>query len=165
MAINKQEIIEQWTNKGAEYCANRLWQCRNELKKERERRRLYFKEAHVFTAKHALVEDVMKANQNLKTALEENGITPVKLRLYYLFREHDEDCEECCFEFCDVCAEKEEVEYIESLAFYTYKISDGFIHGIVSNLSERFIDCYKIVDDRTGEVIYEMEQEEMADAE
>lgn len=135
--------IAEFVEKGAEWCAKKLYAARQELDFEKHKNRRI--ESRLWEQ-----SGINEVNENLKKILEKNGIRPIKLRLYY--RECTaEECEDC-YE-CEGC--EDYIETISQVSFYSYKITDGNIKGILHDFNSEQFECHKIVDDRTGEVIWE----------
>ena len=162
MNTKKNEDIQakkaEWKEKGIDWCITKLWSTREDAKKTRKEL------AELFGIKNYLY-DVRRENEALKNVLEENGIRATKLRVYYkdkgytrmcLLREDVADCPNC---FEENCEGNEKIDYchdcIETISWYSYKIDNGKIEGIVSNFCKDEYECYKIIDERTGEVLYE----------
>lgn len=158
-SAERREQLQEWINNGAEWCANQLWnKTQNLASKKREIAILHDRLAEL-EGKAASFERLKTTNERLKDVLEENGIRTTKIRIYY--KEHR----------CDVCTEEECYEWecddysdaIASIAWYTYHIADDVIDGITSDFKSQEYECYKIVDERTGEVLYEEDEEEGKD--
>ena len=155
MKENKQEIKKEWMDKGPEWCAEKLWEARNNLTKLRNelrsaRCRVWSDNVMDFHSRHFLKE----ANENLAAVLEHNGIRPTPLRVTYIGRDTD-FCENCDDPFCIDCEEGLE-KRTESMSFYTYFLADDKLSGITSKFEYvKNLDVIKITDERTGEIIAE----------
>ena len=156
--------IEEWTRKGAEWCAAQLWNARKALSDEREH---YRKLRHEIAESNVDYYILEQSNEIMARVLADNGIRPARLRITYLdcdclhcpdnYEEEAWDCAGCGVEIDGEIWRKHEVEVTESLAFYTYTIDGGYLRGVTSLFEEKEYDLLKIVDERTGEVIGEWE--------
>lgn len=110
------------------------------------------------------IKHLIQENENLGEVLQQSGIRPKRLRVVYCER----DCGECdfnsgsycssdCFDDEDDCEVK---EVTESISFYTYKIDDGYLSGIVSDFSHANYNVISVTDETTGKVFYEYKEEE-----
>lgn len=155
MNENKQEIKKEWVDKGAEWCAERLWEARKKLTKLRDELRYSEKQRWSNNVMDAHSRYLLKdANENLATVLEHNGIRPTPLRVTYIGRNKD-FCENCDDHFCIDCEEGLE-KRTESMRFYTYFLADDKLSGITSKFEYvRNLEVIKITDERTGEIIAE----------
>lgn len=156
MKENKQEIKKEWVDKGSEWCAERLWEARNNLTKVRnelreERDKRWSDNVIDFHSRYLLKD----ANENLATVLEHNGIRPTLLRVTYIGRDKA-FCEECDEDFfCEDCKEGLETR-TESMSFYTYLLAGDKLSGITSKFEHvKNLEVIKITDERTGEIIAE----------
>lgn len=178
--MNKKEQIAEWTQKGAEWCATQLYEARRYLTKERRKNTEIHKELKHLEAQSMVDNDILRhSNKIMSEVLEENGIRPTRLRITYLCRdcdhcdygEWDDDDHEChCSEIgwynfpnCDELIGGDivrgaEKAVTESIAFYTYKIDNGFLSGITGLFEHKYgYDLVKVVDEKTGEIIGEWE--------
>ena len=156
MRRNKTKTVEELASKGAEWCAKRLYEVKAELEETRER---LMREQNT-NSRYLMNKNIEQANNNLASVLEEMGVRPTRLRVYYL-RKPCEDCEDIdreWWEDCQTCDLRS--DYVETTSWYTYQIKDGLIAGILSNFEDGEFDCYKIVNEKTGEVLYESEESE-----
>lgn len=157
----KQQMIEQYSKKSVEWLAKYHAQAiiaLNEREEEANRLRM---------EKYGL-EYLKEVNENLAKVLQENGIRPVKLRVKYRLR----DCEKCAYGEWDgddyscgepVKSHEGECEYkeiIQNVAFYTYRIGDDWLTGIISDFRSAEYDVLSVTDERTGKVIYEYQEDE-----
>lgn len=163
--------IEDWAQKGAEWCATQLWNARKALSDERDKSKRYYLERNHARAERNVNDHILKqSNEIMARVLADNGIRPTRLRITYLdcdcfhcpnngniYGEDAWDCAGCGEEINGEIWREREVEVTESLAFYTYTISGGYLRGITSLFEEKEYDLLKIVDERTGEVIGEWE--------
>lgn len=149
--------IEEWKAKGAEWCAAQLYSAREQLSKEKERRRSEHEKSMKNIFDSHFRYPLEKANECMATVLQENGIRPVRLRLTYKYSDCD-SCHEsygeeapCAYGYCN---QTETVT--ESVGLYTCFIDgSGTLEGITSQFETEKFDLLKAVDERTGEVIYE----------
>lgn len=159
--------IEEWTRKGAEWCATQLWNARKALSDERERYRKLRHERAESDVNYYILE---QSNEIMARVLADNGIRPARLRITYLdcdclhcpdngdiYGEDAWDCAGCGTKIDGETWRKREAEVTESLAFYTYTIDGGYLRGVTSLFEEKEYDLLKIVDERTGEIIGEWE--------
>ena len=162
--MNKEraEAIREWSEKGAEWCATQLWNARKKAADAGQAIKMYQREAWKERGERNFAYQIKKDNEHLKEILEENGIRPKKLRVYY----RDADCPNCENNpenggewDCAYC-EDDSRQMVESISWYTYKIDDGYITGITSAFKSEDYECYKITDENTGEVLYECKEEE-----
>ena len=159
----KAETIKEWEIRGAEWCATQLWNAKKKSETDRaglERYINYWKDkADEFEGRANTQKELERVNERLKDILSDNGIRPTKLRLEYIAKECEVgecDADECwSYEDCDFCVEK-----VSVLSWYDYEITDGVIEGILSNFEDKRLNCLKIVNERTGEVLYQYETKE-----
>lgn len=148
MKMSKSEAIAELESRGAHWCAERLYSFRSgraydamcaQIKKKYEER----------------LQVVMMANENLAHILSENGVRPSLLRVHYI----DRPCESCMDEcYWNECTKGADV--VETLLFYNYRIESGTLEGVDADFISRQLACTKVVDERTGEVLYEEKEEE-----
>ena len=161
---DKKEWVDEWISKGIEWCANTIWkdrQQKNELRKEvtelrKINRQLEYRNNEGFR----ILND---ENNNLALILKRNGIKPVRLRLTYMTANEDL-CGDCEDWECTGCPNYNKT--VESEEFYFYAISTKTnwnelhdeLEGITGRFRDRCIfDLLKVVDDRTGDIIWEKE--------
>lgn len=149
--------IEEWTSKGAEWCATQLWNAKKMAQKAKKEAFDCKKELHTLKIQEGLYRALKAENEHLKDVIEFNGIRPTKMTLYYLVP----DCEDCDgddvdFYCCDRC-DPDYKNVVVSEAWYTFGITDGLISGVTSSFHRNEYECYKIVNERTGEVVYQQE--------
>ena len=149
--------IEEWASKGAEWCATQLWNAKKMAQKAKKEAFDYKKELHTLKIQEGLFVALKAENEHLKDVIEFNGIRPTKMTLYYLVP----DCGDCDgddveFYCCDRC-DPDYQNIVVSEAWYTFEITDGLISGITSSFHRDEYECYKIVNERTGEVVYQQE--------
>ena len=149
--------IEEWTSKGAEWCATQLWNAKKMAQKAKKEAFDCKKELHTLKIQEGLYRALKAENEHLKDVIEFNGIRPTKMTLYYLVP----DCGNCDgddvnFYCCDRC-DPDYQNIVVPVAWYTFGITDGLISGITSSFHRNEYECYKIVNERTGEVVYQQE--------
>ena len=149
--------IEEWTSKGAEWCATQLWNAKKMAQKAKKEAFDCKKELHTLKIQEGLFRALKAENEHLKDVIEFNGIRPTKMTLYYLVP----DCGNCDgdeenYYYCDGC-DPDYQNIVVSESWYTYGITDGLISGITSSFDRDKYECYKIVNERTGEVVYQQE--------
>ena len=149
--------IEEWTSKGAEWCATQLWNAKKMAQKAKKEAFNCKKELHILKIQEGLFGALKAENEHLKDVLDFNGIRPTKMTLYYLVPDcGDCDGDDVNFYCCD-CCDPDYQNIVVSEAWYTYEITDGLISGITSSFHRDEYECYKIVNERTGEVVYQQE--------
>lgn len=159
MNKRRKDTIAEYEAHGAHWCAEKLYAAREERDAMRERAKRKAEELMRANGKAGVYNAVLKANYNLARVLTESGIRPTLLRVYY----SEYHCDKCGVEDCDryiaeECDDFDDV--VETISFYTYRIKDDVLDGIDSEFKSRLMECKKIVDDRTGEVLYEAKEEE-----
>ena len=144
--------VAEWAPNGAEWCAKKLFEARQELHKIRlENKHSTLYECKRYRLKSALSERVMEENSAMAEVLEKNGIRPTFLRCFYVAK----PCEDCDREECHYYECEDEAEYVDSIAWYLWRIKDGTIEGVLTDFSSKSLDCYKIIDEKTGKVLYQ----------
>lgn len=160
LMADRKAQIEEWSEKGAKWCASKLYEARADNREFLNRISEDFDDRvkDILQGKNNTLKEV---NDNLKTVLEENGIRPTKLRVYY----QSFDCQNCSkgerYEGRWICGNEDPWwedncpvrNHVDSISFYTYAIDNGYIEGITSKFKRIRIDAIKIVDERTGEVL------------
>lgn len=162
---NRATFVAGMIGKGEEYLAGKLFDARaenNELRNMISKFRM-----DRFSASEEAFR-LRKINYNLAKVLQDVGIRPTKLRITYQV----DDCPNCeyahtddgytweCNDFPDVgCPQK---TIVETESFYDYSISDDGMSGITAGFGSEEYDVLKVVDERTGEVIYERKKENEA---
>lgn len=159
----KQEKIAEWKAKGIDWLANQLWQQRNNhIDMNKRYGQLESRLWHV-KAENEVVEIIKQQNFNIARILEESGIKPTKLRITYQEKDchdcEDYDGQDCVSDFPDYeCCPKKRI--VQTVSFYAYRVDAGVLTGIVSDFKTRNeYDVLKIVDERTGEGIWEKADE------
>lgn len=149
--------IEEWASKGAEWCAAQLWNAKKMAQKAKKEAFDCKKELHTLKIQEGLYGALKAENEYLKDVIEFNGIRPTKMTLYYLVPDCG-DCDGDDIEFycCDRC-DPDYQDIVVSESWYTFEITDGLISGITSSFHRNEYECYKIVNERTGEVVYQQE--------
>lgn len=164
----KQEKIAEWKAKGIDWLANQLWLQRNRHLEMNQNLNTVERELRQVKSENEITQTVKQQNRNLAKILEENGIRPAQLRITY----QEKDCKGCKFgsdlgsgEY-DCYSDFQDYEYcpkkkiVETVSFYTYKIDNDVICGILNTFDGRGeYDVLKVVDCKTGEVIWEREAE------
>ena len=151
----KNEKVAEYLSKGAEWCANQLWNARKEndtIRKEMDRLRGELTQSRITNMTAGTYKE---ANHLMNEVLVGHNIFPVRLTLY--FREND--CSGCAEYDCFEC-EPPKKEVIETVSMYTMRIEDGFLEGITSDFKSRGVECFKITNTDTGEILYEEREEE-----
>lgn len=155
----KKETIAEYIQKGVEWCANKYYiahQYNTKAKKELTAMRF---------CKNDNMKAIQEANENMRKVLEEYGARPVHLTIKYKER----NCEKCQY-YDDVCDEDTSWDCfytsandecpmtggVDSLGFWTYSVNDddGF-EGISTTFETKKYDAVKVINDVTGDVIYE----------
>lgn len=163
MNYEKKEKIREWVEKGAEWCAERLWTVQQECNraKKSEKRHRYDR---IKKVKEQEIDCtlLLKANDNLRKLLELNGIRPTRLRVTYVARScigcpyvKDAECR-LSWDECDYGWEN----VVETISYYDYKIEGGYLAGITSTFENTGLSVLKVVDVNSEEVLYEEEQDE-----
>lgn len=165
----RKQKLEEWVGKGAEWCATQLWQTRRNLEKARRRETEARHEKWKLQAQsdidyHALT----RANATMANVLRENGIRPTKLRITYVDADcenceyYDRDEERCTDEFggCDDDYLYKKQICTTSISFYTYLISGDRLDGITAQFEDKHYSLIKVVDERSGDVLFELKDEE-----
>lgn len=108
-----------------------------------------------------LVGSIRTINNNLMTVLKEYGAVISRLRVEYI----TEDCDNCpcyCGEQCcsegyydDECAWK---KMTRVCSFYVYEIDDDILEGISAELEKESYKLIRVVDERTGHVLFEKKE-------
>lgn len=159
MNKDRKAQIAEWAAKGAEWCATQLHTAREKCKNATDMKLQYRDEMYRERARADASAFIEEANNNLKKVLEENGIRPTKLRVYYRIPDC-EHCPDCGDEWACAYCDNEDIEVVRPVSWYTYHIANGDIDGIVSDFSTESHCCYKIVNERTEEVLYEESEDE-----
>ena len=155
----KSETVAEYLSKGAKWCADQLWNARKEndtIRKDMDRLRKELAQSEITNMTAGAYKE---ANHLMNEVLVGHNIFPVRLTLY--FREND----------CSGCAEGEgsyscfecippEKEIIETVSMYTMRIEDGYLEGITSDFKSRGVECFKITNTDTGEILYEERKKE-----
>lgn len=165
----RQEQIKEWAEKGAEWCAKRLWDERNKLNDTTAKLRCIELKASRLECENANgYQTVLRQNHTMAGVLENHGIMPTRLRLTY--RAHDEHMCEGCDGYgrdCEECAYLQEC--IETETFYSYRIGqewwmgerDWVIEGATGEFEYRTTwNLIEVRDDRTNEVIWKRPEQE-----
>lgn len=167
-AVTRKDKLAEWEARGARWCAEQLWNAKKRIEDIKEEKRLGIEHRIDDDIKAWNYDVVKKANYTLKCVLEEAGIFPTKLTLFY----RGTYCEKCPSnsenggdeDSCGYCNTETmpPVIIVKTLSFYTYKITDGDIEGITTNFEDGVsrYECFKIVNEKTGEVLYEASEEE-----
>ena len=155
----KNEKVTEYLSKGAEWCANQLWNARKEndtIRKDMDRLRKELAQSEIT---NMTAEAYKEANHLMNEVLVGHNIFPIRLTLY--FREND--CSGCvegegAYSCCECIPPEKEI--IETVSMYTMRIEDGYLEGITSDFKERGVECFKITNTDTGEILYEEREEE-----
>lgn len=159
MNKRRKDTIAEYEAHGAQWCAEKLYAAREARDAMRERAKQMYEEMMRAFGKAGVYNAVMEANENLARVLTESGIRPTLLRVYY----SEYHCDRCDNEDCDryiaeECDDFDDV--VETISFYAYRIENDMLEGINTEFKTRLMECKKIVDERTGEVLYEAKEEE-----
>ena len=155
----KKETIAEYIQKGVEWCANKYYiahQYNTKAKKELTAMRFCEKDN---------MKAIQKANENMRKVLEEYGARPVHLTIKYkecnceMCPYNDDVCDEDMTWDCFYTRQNDECPMtggVDSLGFWTYFVNDddGF-EGISSTFETKHYDAVKVINDATGDVIYE----------
>jgi hypothetical protein len=180
MPVNKDKKakIAECISKGAEWCASKLWDAREENRELKKHKHKWLRERDEALAEAKMVYPIESANECLREVLEENGIRPTKLTLYYLHLACDicrldrgvtqmygdeevmVDDDDCCGKYDDDRCQNYTENVVKLTSWWTYEINDGYIKGIISSFNHEHFSCYKIVNENTGEIIYQAEKDE-----
>lgn len=159
----KQQIICEWVEKGAEWCANKLYEERRVKEKINDREKRLESALRHEQCENAEIDTLREVNRNMSKVLQDCGVFPTKLRVTY----KGSYCKKCGYydEFEGCLAEFWDEEdcvlttFVESFSFFWYQIEDNTLSGITSTLKNfRAGEILKIVDEKTGEVIFEREE-------
>lgn len=157
MNTTKAEKIEQWKEKGVDWLCTQLWNARTQCHNARIETQHAEANYRSARAEISAAREVTRINENLAKVLEQNGIRPTRLRLTYM--SCGAETHDYCDGDCDGCR-----DYIKSTgtySYYDYDISEGkyqsavIISGITAEFKRLNLDVLKVVDERTGEVIYQ----------
>ena len=159
MNATKAEKIEQWKEKGIDWLCSQLWNARTQCHNARIETRHAEANYRSARAEISAAREVLQINENLARVLEQNGIRPTRLRLTYTSCGADIDTYDCCDGDCDIC--RAYIKGTGTYSFYDYDISEGkyqsavTITGITAKFKQLNLNVLKVVDERTGEVIYQ----------
>ena len=155
----KKETIAEYIQKGVEWCANKYYiadEYNKKAKKELARLRSQVGTRYDFWA-------VKKANENMQKVLIDYGARPVHLTIKYV----EPNCKTCPYGTTKNNGEDWECleEYgtyecpmkggAMSIGFWTYSVDDDGFEGITSEFITENFDAVKVINDATGDVIYE----------
>lgn len=156
----KQEQINEWIGKGAEWLAKKLYTAdRNNktLLEQLQRYKYNYGRNDDFNA-------LKMANKNMARIIQDNGIRPTHLTVKYIAT----DCKNCPYEpdplFGRDAEKCNQTRYdgdcpmtsgAVSRGFYFYEVDDEGFSGITSLFASKDYDAVKVINDTTGEVIYE----------
>lgn len=170
MGKTRQQFIESVIEKGDEWLAGKLFDERAKAQELREEIRLKNNDLvrrSLYVAEESVIR---KINRNLADVLEENGVRPHRYRITYEVKncaacdswEYDDRVDEYhCSDFFryndDDCVFD---TIVETIPFYSYKIVNDELKGIVSDFSKRDFDVVKLADETTGEIVWERDDEE-----
>ncbi len=137
------EMFNKWRDKSREWLMDTLYKERCAGWRERQ---------------YARINIDTSATDEVLSAAEELGLPVQRLEITFL----DHPCERCeCndgdSEACYGCAWKE--PYILTESFYDYAISHGVMNAITKALKKEKYKVVKVVDLKTGRVVYEGEAE------
>lgn len=155
MAKNKTETIDEWKDKGAEWCATKLWEARRNCQELRTRLDSYSRRARCGDFAD---DELRMANNRLAEVMRKEGIVPH--RLIVTFKDDvctsDEYCNPDCLEDgCLDCQFLDERVCVETFSFYTWAIADKQLTGITRRLEDKCLEAIKVVDEKTMTVLYE----------
>ena len=160
---DKQQLISEWVEKGAEWCANKLYEERRAKEKINDRNEWLKSALRHEQCVNEEIYTLREVNRNMSKVLQDCGVFPTKLRVTY----KESYCEKCDwyseFEGCTAYYWDDETcvlrTFVETFSFFWYQIQDNTLSGITSAL-KNFMESeiLKIVDEKTGEVIFEREE-------
>lgn len=154
----RQEQINDWIGKGAEWLAKKLYNATRDNNTLSERLQQY-------RYNHGCNDDfeaIKTANKNMAKVIQDNGIRPTHLTVKYMTN----DCKSCPYEpgpgqDAEECNRTQWEEACPltsgavSRGFYFYEVDDEGFDGITSLFESANYDAVKVINDNTGEVIYE----------
>lgn len=151
--VKKMQKVSEYLQKGVEWCANQLWNARRENNTLREDMEKLRRECFRNEITLRMSEAYKESNYLMHDVLVYHHIFPTKLTLH--FREND--CEGCYEETTEECfyCEPPQKEIVETAYLYTVRIENGYLEGITSEFKRKGVDCFKIVNTDTGEILYE----------
>lgn len=160
--FNRKAEIENFTKKGVDWCAEKLYEARRNNKKAIEDMRRSIKLMEV-DKEHVGDLLLREANRNMAKLLGENGIKPTKLIVTYIDKRCDDcecdECDDCEYEYLDE-EESHAIEAVLSVAFYDFWTDGSTLHGISATFEDlEFQNLLKVIYAKTGEVIFEREKD------
>lgn len=158
----RKKTIDEWKAKGLDWCAEQLWIWRNKAdERKREIEKFEF-EKWCKKSEYECDCDLLKdANQTLKCVLEDYGIRPTRYTITYIACCQD-SCEELYPE-CDNCYSMK--TYMKDISLYSFVIEEDFMTAVNAMFEEVEYDVLKVVNNTTGQVIYEYKEDEEEDEE
>lgn len=156
MIKGKKEEIERYLQKDKEWLAQKLYEARDKLQDSRKgdlERRSAIEEAR----------ELERVIANMVKVLEKRGFSPSLLEITYSVKGGREclGCEEYSCEFCDAPVKVK----VKTVSFWDYEVEDGTISGILNSFKECKRDVCRVVDRKTGRIIYEKPEEDNAGTE
>lgn len=164
---SKKEQIAEWIARGPEWLAGKLYEEKLLTKRLAKRR---YRSRPTYYEEVAALE---KANETMAQVLEDNGIRPTHLTVQFI----EADCENCEFKgdedddepnydcyYTRIDGECPYRKDVISRGFYSYVVSDGLFEGITSIFTKERFEAVKVINDRTGEVVYEFSQNKRDEA-
>lgn len=173
MDKTKAEQIEQFKQKGLEWCAEKLYIARKERDACEAGRKRYQTECWQLRHEAKETEMLKCVNHRIAKLLEENGVRPVRLRITYkdcdcehcenngnIYGEDAWDCQGCGEEVDGEIWRNKEITVTETEPFYSYQLSGNKLAGITGNFeSNDYSEVIKVVDLSTNEVLFEKKEE------
>lgn len=145
---DKGKQIAEWTAKGAEWCAKKLYETRRTCDDLRGR-------VNCLSADKDKLSMLEDANEAMAKVMKERGVKPRLLEVTYR-DDHICDGYDCENDECDFC---KDAMRTKTMSFYTYDISDGWLTGITAKFEDMDYLVKKVIDLTTNRVIYEYTQE------
>ena len=162
----RSEVMPEWEAKGTKWLAEQLWSAKKATERAKENARSYERAYHKELAKDREVYALRDANRLMATVLRDNGIKPTRLRVTYIDcdclncpgyggEDGEWDCLGCGETYNGETIRQTEAKFIESIGFYTYRIRGNEMEGINAVFEKKEYEVIKVVDEKTGEVIYQ----------
>ena len=158
---NKQKQIQEWQERGAEWCAKRLWEARNRISVlERARYERYYSDAEETVDMHTLCN----ANRRLAQALKAEGVKPQRLIIIFkdggcIDESNENDCWIMLGKECTGCKYYKEWQSTRTLTFYTWEINEGMLNGITKEFEDLSFEVVSVIDEKTKTVLWQAPKE------
>lgn len=153
----KSAKIQEWTKKGAQWCAEQLWLSRRQSEERQDSiRRLRLSADE----KEPIIRSLQATNRIMaKVIHDRKGIKPRQLMVNYVDGrcEAPEDYE--CWHDCEFCDYGKAHNCVGTFSFYTLEIDDGNLTGITSKFEYANLTVTRVIDMETNEVLYFKETE------